>query len=148
MIVNGKNQNGAVLLVALVMLLILTIIGLASMRGTTLQEKMAGNFKDREISFQAAEASLRKGEQRVLNKFLEGSLDTLELTDIKGSYENFPDVGQDPTYHVTLIAKIRTTTEIGVPVGDEGAITKVESKGYGLSSKTITELNSTYLVEH
>lgn len=57
-----KNQSGAVLIVGLVLLLILTIIGLASIRGSDLQERMAGNMRDRNVAFQSAEAALRRGE--------------------------------------------------------------------------------------
>lgn len=62
----SRHQNGAVLIIGLIMLLLLTIIGLASIRGTDLQERMAGNMRDHNLAFQAAEASLRAGEE-VLN---------------------------------------------------------------------------------
>ncbi len=57
-----KQQAGAVLIVGLVLLLILTVIGLASIRGSDLQERMAGNMRDRNLAFQASEAALREGE--------------------------------------------------------------------------------------
>ena len=38
-----RRQQGVALVVALVLLLIVTILGLASMRGTVLQERMSGN---------------------------------------------------------------------------------------------------------
>lgn len=57
------RQRGAVLIIGLVMLLLLTIIGLASIRGSGLQEQMAGNIRDKNVAFQAAEASLRAGEE-------------------------------------------------------------------------------------
>lgn len=60
-----KQQHGAVMLVGLVMLLLLTVIGLASIRGTDLQERMAGNMKDRNLAFQAAEAALRSAESNL-----------------------------------------------------------------------------------
>ncbi|PKM43217.1 MAG: pilus assembly protein PilX [Gammaproteobacteria bacterium HGW-Gammaproteobacteria-1] len=56
------TQRGAVLIVALIFLLLLTLIGTAAMRTTTLQERMAGNTRDLNLSFQAAEAALRAGE--------------------------------------------------------------------------------------
>lgn len=56
-------QQGAALVIALIFLLILTIIGVTSMQSTTLEEKMAGNVRDRELGFQAAEAALRDGEE-------------------------------------------------------------------------------------
>lgn len=58
----AARQRGAALIVGLIMLLLLTLIGVAGMRDTLLQEKMAGNMRDREIALQAAEAALRAGE--------------------------------------------------------------------------------------
>lgn len=57
------HQRGLALAVVMIMLLILTLIGLASMRSTLLQERMAAASRDRGLSFQAAEVALRRGEQ-------------------------------------------------------------------------------------
>lgn len=62
----AKQQKGAVLVVSLIMLLIMTLIGLSSMRTTILEEKMAGNYRDRNIAFQAAEAALLDAEADVV----------------------------------------------------------------------------------
>lgn len=59
---NTRRQSGAALLVALVMLLISTMIGLASIRGTTLSERMTSSMYDRSLAYQGAEAALRAGE--------------------------------------------------------------------------------------
>lgn len=59
-----SSQRGAVLLVSLLILLVLTIIGINGMSVSTLEETMAGNFRDRNLAFQAAEAALRKGEEK------------------------------------------------------------------------------------
>lgn len=56
------RQSGAVLIIGLIMLLLMTIIGLSAIRGSNMQELMAGNMRDRQVSFQAAEAGLRQGE--------------------------------------------------------------------------------------
>lgn len=58
-----RKQHGAVLATSLVMLLLLTIIGITAMSGTTEQERMAGNFRDRDIAFQSGETALRATEQ-------------------------------------------------------------------------------------
>lgn len=58
----AKAQQGAVLIIGLIMLLLLTIIGISSIRGTDLQERMAGNARDHNVAFQAAEAAVRSGE--------------------------------------------------------------------------------------
>lgn len=56
------RQEGVVLVVAMIMLVLLTLIGLAGMRTTLLEERMAGNLRDRNLAFQSAEAALREGE--------------------------------------------------------------------------------------
>src|SRR5690606_2392355 len=56
-------ERGAALVVSLVLLLVVTILGVTSMRTTTLQERMAGNMRDSNLAFQAAEAALREGEE-------------------------------------------------------------------------------------
>jgi type IV pilus assembly protein PilX len=56
------HQQGAVLVIGLIMLLLMTIVGLASVRGSNMQELMAGNMRDSQLSFQAAESGLRIAE--------------------------------------------------------------------------------------
>jgi len=59
------TQRGGTLVFALVLLLIVTLLGLASIRGVSLQEHMASNLYDRDVAFQAAEAALRSGEAAI-----------------------------------------------------------------------------------
>jgi type IV pilus assembly protein PilX len=59
---NGA-QRGAALIVAMVMLLAMTLVGVTAVRNTTLQERMAGNLRDSNLAFQAAERALREGEK-------------------------------------------------------------------------------------
>lgn len=63
-----KKQKGAVLIVALVILLVLTILGVTLMESSVVEERMAGNLLDRNVTFQAAEAALRAGEEWVDNQ--------------------------------------------------------------------------------
>jgi type IV pilus assembly protein PilX len=56
------KQTGAVLIVSLIMLMLLTIIGVTGTNVTSLEEKMAGNMRDRNLAFQAAESALQAGE--------------------------------------------------------------------------------------
>lgn len=150
---NFHFQNGAVLVIALIMLLLLTVIGLSSMRGTSLQESMSGNMRDSSLALQASEASLRRGEAEVISRFKAGTLSTLETANVSGTYLNFPGASKDPEYTITLLAKLRTSTEAGAPIDDEGALVRIESAGYGRSTGTDTtpsaeiRLRSTFLVE-
>lgn len=57
-----KNQQGAVLIVSLIMLLIMTLIGVSSMQTSTLQERMAANDKQKFLSQLAAESALKQAE--------------------------------------------------------------------------------------
>jgi type IV pilus assembly protein PilX len=54
-------QTGFVLIVALVLLLVLTLLGLAATQSTSLEERMAGNARNHDLAFQAAEAALTAG---------------------------------------------------------------------------------------
>lgn len=56
-------QQGSALIIALVFLLVMILIGVTAMQGTTQQETMAGNARQRNLAFQATEAALRSGEQ-------------------------------------------------------------------------------------
>lgn len=57
-----RRQRGVALIVSLVLLVVITLLGVASLRGVVLEERMASNQYDRSIAFQAAEAALREGE--------------------------------------------------------------------------------------
>lgn len=62
---NANAQRGAVLIVSLVFLLMLTLLATSSMQNATLQEKVAGTLKQRNASFQAAETALRIAEAQI-----------------------------------------------------------------------------------
>ncbi len=55
-------QEGSVLIVSLILLLLMTIVGITGMNMTSLEERMSGNYRDQEMAFQAAEAALVEGE--------------------------------------------------------------------------------------
>ncbi len=56
------GQRGVALVVVMVLLLIMTLLGLAALRSTLMEERMTANMVDRSLSFQAAEAALREAE--------------------------------------------------------------------------------------
>lgn len=57
-----NNQQGAALIVALIMLVIMTMLGLSAMNTSVVEERMAGNLRNKQLSFDAAEAAVREGE--------------------------------------------------------------------------------------
>jgi type IV pilus assembly protein PilX len=60
---SGGRERGAVLVIALILLLVVTVLGVTGMRSTLLEERMTGNTQDMNVAFQAAEAALREGEE-------------------------------------------------------------------------------------
>jgi len=61
--IGRSHQEGAALITSLLILLVMTIIGVTAMQRGNIEEKMAGNLRDRNLAFQAAETALRAGER-------------------------------------------------------------------------------------
>lgn len=57
-----RRERGAILIITLMFLVLLTIVGVASISSSTLEEKMAGNMREQANAFQAAESALRDAE--------------------------------------------------------------------------------------
>lgn len=58
----GAGQRGIALIMGLIFLVVLTLLGMAAMRTTLLEERMANNTRDRDLAFQSAEVALRQAE--------------------------------------------------------------------------------------
>lgn len=59
------RQGGVALIVALILLVVATMLGLSGIQGTTLQERMSGNMYDRSLAMQATEGALRAAEAAI-----------------------------------------------------------------------------------
>lgn len=57
-----RDQRGAVLYVALIMLILLALLGIAGMQMAGMQEKMASNYRAVNVSFQNTEGVVRDAE--------------------------------------------------------------------------------------
>lgn len=53
------SQTGVALITGLMFLVVLTLLSLSAIKATSLEERMAGNARDQDIAFEAAEAGLR-----------------------------------------------------------------------------------------
>lgn len=65
--VGGARQRGVALVVALLLLIVIALVGLAAIRGTIMQQHMAANQYDRQVAFQDAEAALVVAQNRILS---------------------------------------------------------------------------------
>lgn len=57
------KQTGISLIVVLLLLLVMTLLGLAVLRSTLMEERMSANMYDRSLAFQATEGALREAEK-------------------------------------------------------------------------------------
>lgn len=117
-----RQQRGAVLIVSMIMLLLLTLLGVTAMRTTALEERMAGNARDRHVAFEAAEAALVEAEM-----FLRTIVTTapFDLNGADGLYNDDGSLGDieeyvdwnggDPTKGYITAANIGTTEGLGTP---------------------------------
>lgn len=168
----GQRQRGVVLFVSLLLLLILTLIGLAAVRNTTQDERLAADQRDQDLAFQAAEAALRDGES-MLRHASPG-----EFNNTGGYYDSraaitwqsadWTDTGSDPTlktlaYEGTLnpaLARpprfyiVKTAQTVAAPernpaAGDDvdpAIVYEIIAKGWGATAKNSVVIESTFEV--
>ncbi|MEW6478935.1 MAG: PilX N-terminal domain-containing pilus assembly protein [Pseudomonadota bacterium] len=111
-----RRQRGAVLVVGLIILVVLTLLGVQAMRTNVAQERMAGNMRDRYTAFQAAESVLRVGEST--GPFDKERTELLDATGWDGSsptgvLANFDSLlAADPVFHVGPPQPIRIGLEL------------------------------------
>lgn len=67
------TQRGASLIVSLIFLVIMAMLGVTLANVTNLEERMAGNTRDRDLALQAAEAALRDAEVRLSDAGFRGT---------------------------------------------------------------------------
>lgn len=60
------KQDGITLAITLIVLVLITLIGVAALKNGLYQEKMSGNTRDSDRSFQAAETALDEGQNWLL----------------------------------------------------------------------------------
>ncbi len=60
-----SRQQGAALLVSLILLVVLSLLGVAAMQSSQIQERLSGAYRNKVSAFQAAEAALRAAEEEL-----------------------------------------------------------------------------------
>jgi len=77
-----NKQQGAALIVSLVILIVMTIIGLASIRTSSMEEKMSANTRDQQIAMQATEIAIRAGEAWIASQTTEPDVTDNGITNV------------------------------------------------------------------
>lgn len=143
-------QQGAALIIGLIMLLILSLLGVTAISNVTLQEKMAGGMMDRNRAFQAAETALREGEQEAatLNSGtgfydVNAGSEQPDPYDVSLWDENYlpgPQIeglGKDPRYRIERQIKLSNLTP---------TIYRISAIGYGNRPGSSVVLQTTFSV--
>ena len=130
----ARGQRGVALVVALILLVVATLIGLAASRGTVMQERMSGNTFDRSLAFQRSESALRAAEQAITSNWRIADLGGLDCTAVScpivpddafdGAAGPWTDVPDDynvndalspnvPQYHISFMGTGRSESNLG-----------------------------------
>jgi type IV pilus assembly protein PilX len=162
-----QEQQGVVLAVALIMLVLLTLLGISAMRSTIMEERMASNSRNDNIAFQLAETTLRQAEailladpqavsilsastQAVGLGVCEISLNSEDFTDqarwdaIACGYVGDADVGITRTPHFFVeFVRAEPPAVLGTSPPRE-CFYRVTARGYGPDANSAVTLQSTY----
>ncbi len=110
-----KNQSGVALVIALLMMVVLTLIGLASVFTSSLELRLAGNKRGSTDAFYAADSGVQVSMANVRNfnlpgKFVDSKYDPFTVTD-----PNSPDYNPNLTKAQVVIQ--HRADEQGAPRG-------------------------------
>jgi type IV pilus assembly protein PilX len=149
-----RDQSGVVLAISLIILLLLTIIGLSATQTTALEEKMAGNLRDKSLAFQAAESALRVEEDCITKGVTLGITcsissvvgDSVILKDIfwlnkPEAKTNIPNMPA-PLYDIQKLESICLSMILPCPSEDEVQPYKFTVRANGGGSNTVVILQS------
>lgn len=118
------REQGAALIVTLILLLVLTITGVAGMAGSVLQERMAGNLQHRQQLFQATEAALRLCAARVVTgaTSASGPASALERTAFANGATAAPDEAERFAVSQTFSAQGNTAYQLACLIEHSGPV--------------------------
>jgi len=88
--IDHQSQRGAVLVIAMLLLLVMTLLGVSGVENSLLEERMSGNFHDSYTAMQSAETALRVAEKWLAKEI---TAETVQFVPSKGdaSYNTTKD---------------------------------------------------------
>ncbi|SEA51602.1 pilus assembly PilX family protein [Marinobacterium iners] len=149
-----QRMRGATLVVAMIMLILIAIIGFGAMQTTTMEEKMSGNLRDKNMAFQAAEAGLREREDWLRGLTSPPSPNGQWLFDDEISWNapleygsagviDIAGVSADPMMAVEEMEFLPDELVVGFERRKGRDIYRIMARGTGQSPNAITVLEST-----
>lgn len=166
----AARQRGAALIISLMILIVMTLIGLTGMSTSSLEEKMAGNSRDKALAFQAAEIALREAEDYYedtivsIGSAFDGSNTGLYPADSdpdafdpatwanSRSYSGTVDgVAEQPAYIIELLGEVSSETDdINITGYGESSgagdlvAARITARGVGGTDDAVVYLQTTY----
>jgi len=134
-----RKQQGAVLIIVLIVALTLTIIAIASLQNTRLQERISANVQQMTIATQSADSLFREAED-----YIKSLSDTSGFSDSKGLYTvgNAPKPFDDSTWKGSKSIVSTGSYQTGV-TPPRYFIEVIGSYGQVVSNKTVTNYGYT-----
>ncbi len=163
-----RHERGMVLITSLLLLIVVTILALAMFHSFGLDEKIAGNMRDKQLALHAAESAEQYAEWWLANgkatppvtcsgfvPYTIGQVCTSPLpnfsvtpwtagvtytTDNRG-LTNGTTMSQAPQFYITYLGSPALST------GLTGSLYQIDAVGYGGSANTTAVVESTYLLQ-
>lgn len=169
----NARERGAALVVCLIILVLVTLMGLTTMKTSVLQEKMAGGNADKSLALQAAEMALKDAELHVklylnresgfiancagVSSLCEAPDDGTVLADsvdwagagaaLYGSATGAPavsGVARQPRYFIEILSEMSAMPGNSAAAKKTGTPYRITAVGYGRQDSTRVVLQSMY----
>ena len=140
-----KRQRGVTLIVAMIFLAILALLGVTVAQTTQLEERMAGNTRDRDLAFQATEAALTwASKQDMLTLSAGATIDTTAADDaVFWNAYNWGGAIQLTNAQITVNG-LAAYPQLVVERRGTDPRYRVTSRGVGASANTVVILQAEY----
>ena len=134
-----NNEQGFVLITALLLLIVMTLLGVSAISSVTLQERMASNMREKAKAFESASFAVREGEKAlsiVLDYPAPASLATDVVIDINA---DCPDtkclVAQNPEYDLAEVTDMFIAGGALTPATQQGTRSQAKAYFYGVTAE-------------
>lgn len=131
---NVNRQSGVVLVMALVMLAVLTLIGVASMDSSSLELKVASNTQEHEVAFQVAQAVIAF----VVSDDPENTINFQNVSDTPQTL-SYPA----PSSSMTGVTGNAVVTRIGCAAGIGDSLEEGKGQKFNFYNARVTGFNAT-----
>ena len=140
-----RGQQGVTLIVALIFLAILALLGVTVAQTTQLEERMAGNTRDRDLAFQATEAALKWGSMNLATLSAAAPMINTANNDDAVYWNAIPSGAILLTSANITVNGLAAYPQIWVERRGTDARYRVTSRGVGAASSTVVILQAEYV---